>query len=440
MKRYLGVFVVILTMGLSIIANSYIGIGVNLVLILLSLLALKKGFTLEEIIDSGYSSGKKAFLVMKIFLLVGAVSSIWIMSGTIPIVVYQGVKMMNPEYFYLSSFLITSVVAFLLGSSFGTAGTVGIAMIAIGKGLGADLSIVGGTVISGAYFGDRCSPVSSSASLVATLTETNLYTNIKNMFKTGTLPFIVTGILYVFCNSGGDKIVKNISMLDLLEKNFTLSHLNFLPIIVILFLTLFRTNVKISLSISILVAIILSFFVQGYGVVEILKTLVLGFFFEKDNPLYTILKGGGVISMWKTCMIVFISCCLSGIIQKLHLFDKFEEIILKSKGEASLYVSTMVVSVITGMLGCNQSIAIVMTIDIMKNIYKVKGIVKEKFAIDIENSAIVLAAIIPWNLASLVPATVMELQGLSYLKYSYFIYTLCLFTLIGKGVSQLKKL
>lgn len=432
MKKYLGVMVVILTMSLSILADSYIGIGVNLVLILLSLLALKKGFSLEEIIDSGYSSGKKAFLVMKIFLLVGAVSSIWIMSGTIPIVVYQGVRLMNPEYFYLSSFLITSVVAFLLGSSFGTAGTVGIAMIAIGKGLGADLSIVGGTVISGAYFGDRCSPVSSSANLVATLTETNLYINIKNMFKTGTIPFIITGILYVFCNSNGDKIVKNISMLELLESNFNLSYLNFLPIGIILFLTLFRTNVKISLSLSILAAIFLSFFIQGYEIIDIFKTLIFGFFFEEKNPLYNILKGGGVISMWKTCMIVFISCCLSGIIQKLQLFNKLESFILKSKNEMGLYIWTMIVSIITGMFGCNQSIAVVMTIDIMKNSYKIKEIAKEKFAIDIENSAIVLSALIPWNLASLVPATVMEMKNFEYLIYSFYVILLPIFTLTYK--------
>lgn len=432
MKKYLGVMVVILTMSLSILADSYIGIGVNLVLILLSLLALKKGFSLEEIIDSGFSSGKKAFLVMKIFLLVGAVSSIWIMSGTIPIVVYQGVRLMNPEYFYLSSFLITSVVAFLLGSSFGTAGTVGIAMIAIGKGLGADLSIVGGTVISGAYFGDRCSPVSSSANLVATLTETNLYTNIKNMFKTGTIPFIITGILYVFCNSNGDKIVKNISMLELLESNFNLSYLNFLPIGIILFLTLFRTNVKISLSLSILAAIFLSFFIQGYEIIDIFKTLIFGFFFEEKNPLYNILKGGGVISMWKTCMIVFISCCLSGIIQKLQLFNKLESFILKSKNEMGLYIWTMIVSIITGMFGCNQSIAVVMTIDIMKNSYKIKEIAKEKFAIDIENSAIVLSALIPWNLASLVPATVMEMKNFEYLIYSFYVILLPIFTLTYK--------
>ncbi|WP_294703617.1 Na+/H+ antiporter NhaC family protein [uncultured Fusobacterium sp.] len=432
MKKYLGVMVVILTMSLSILADSYIGIGVNLVLILLSLLALKKGLSLEEIIDSGFSSGKKAFLVMKIFLLVGAVSSIWIMSGTIPIVVYQGVRLMNPEYFYLSSFLITSVVAFLLGSSFGTAGTVGIAMIAIGKGLGADLSIVGGTVISGAYFGDRCSPVSSSANLVATLTETNLYTNIKNMFKTGSIPFIITGILYVFCNSNGDKIVKNISMLELLESNFNLSYLNFLPIGIILFLTLFRTNVKISLSLSILAAIFLSFFIQGYEIIDIFKTLIFGFFFEEKNPLYNILKGGGVISMWKTCMIVFISCCLSGIIQKLQLFNKLESFILKSKNEMGLYIWTMIVSIITGMFGCNQSIAVVMTIDIMKNSYKIKEIAKEKFAIDIENSAIVLSALIPWNLASLVPATVMEMKNFEYLIYSFYVILLPIFTLTYK--------
>lgn len=426
MKKYLGVILVLTTMILNILVKSYVGIGVNGVLIFLGIIALIKGFKLEEIVENGYLSGKKSLLVIKIFLLVGGISSIWIMSGTIPTVVYQGIRLMNPNYFYLSSFLITSVVAFLLGSAFGTSGTVGIAMIAIGKGLGADLSIVGGTVISGAYFGDRCSPVSSSANLVATLTKTNLYINIKNMLKTGAIPFVLSGILYVLCNSGSNEIVKNIAMLDLLEKNFNLTYLNFLPIVIILVLTLLKVNVKISL--------ILSYFIQGREIVDIVRTLFLGFFLERDNPLYPILKGGGILSMWKTAIIIFISCCLSGLIQMLKIFSKIEEIILKSKSEFSLFIWTVIVSIIAGMLGCNQSIAVVMTIDIMKKIYEIKKISREKFAIDIENSAIVLAAGIPWNLASLFPATVMELPSLKYLAYSYFIFLVPIVRIIEKKI------
>ena len=429
MKKYLGVILVLTTMILNILVKSYVGIGVNGVLIFLGIIALIKGFKLEEIVENGYLSGKKSVLVIKIFLLVGGISSIWIMSGTIPTVVYQGIRLMNPNYFYLSSFLITSVVAFLLGSAFGTSGTVGIAMIAIGKGLGADLSIVGGTVISGAYFGDRCSPVSSSANLVATLTKTNLYINIKNMLKTGAIPFVLSGILYVLCNSGSNEIVKNIAMLDLLEKNF-----NLLPIVIILVLTLLKVNVKISLILSIVMAMILSYFIQGREIVDIVRTLFLGFFLERDNPLYPILKGGGILSMWKTAIIIFISCCLSGLIQMLKIFSKIEEIILKSKSEFSLFIWTVIVSIIAGMLGCNQSIAVVMTIDIMKKIYEIKKISREKFAIDIENSAIVLAAGIPWNLASLFPATVMELPSLKYLAYSYFIFLVPIVRIIEKKI------
>lgn len=436
MNKYLGVIVVISTMIASIVVKSYVGIGVNGVLIFLGILALMKGFKLEEITKSGYSSGRKSLLVIKIFLLVGGVSSIWIMSGTIPLVVYEGVKLMNPDYFYLSSFLITSVVAFLLGSAFGTSGTVGIAMIAIGKGLGADLAIVGGTVISGAYFGDRCSPVSSSANLVATLTKTNIYVNIKNMFKTGAIPFILAGVFYIFCNNGENEIVKNITMLDLLEKNFNFTWLNFLPIVIILVLTLFKVNVKISLTFSIIIAMLLSYFIQEEEIVKILKTLFFGFLFEESNPLYPILKGGGIISMWKTSMIIFISCCISGIIQMLKLFSKVEEMILRSKSEFSLFIWVVGISLITGMLGCNQSIAVVMTIDLMKRIYDAKVISREVFAIDIENSAIVLAAAIPWNLASLFPATVMELPDLRYLTYSYFIFLIPLVRLIEKKINK----
>lgn len=109
MKKYLGVILVLTTMILNILVKSYVGIGVNGVLIFLGIIALIKGFKLEEIVENGYLSGKKSLLVIKIFLLVGGISSIWIMSGTIPTVVYQGIRLMNPNYFYLSSFLITSV-------------------------------------------------------------------------------------------------------------------------------------------------------------------------------------------------------------------------------------------------------------------------------------------------------------------------------------------
>ena len=179
---------------------------------------------------------------------------------------------------------------------------------------------------------------------------------------------------------------------------------------------------------------ILSYFIQGREIVDIVRTLFLGFFLERDNPLYPILKGGGILSMWKTSIIIFISCCLSGLIQMLKIFSKIEEIILKSKSEFSLFIWTVIVSIIAGMLGCNQSIAVVMTIDIMKKIYEIKKISREKFAIDIENSAIVLAAGIPWNLASLFPATVMELPSLKYLAYSYFIFLVPIVRIIEKKI------
>lgn len=330
MKKYLGVILVLTTMILNILVKSYVGIGVNGVLIFLGIIALIKGFKLEEIVENGYLSGKKSLLVIKIFLLVGGISSIWIMSGAIP--------------------------------------------------------------------------------------------------------FVLSGILYVLCNSGSNEIVKNIAMLDLLEKNFNLTYLNFLPIVIILVLTLLKVNVKISLILSIVMAMILSYFIQGREIVDIVRTLFLGFFLERDNPLYPILKGGGILSMWKTAIIIFISCCLSGLIQMLKIFSKIEEIILKSKSEFSLFIWTVIVSIIAGMLGCNQSIAVVMTIDIMKKIYEIKKISREKFAIDIENSAIVLAAGIPWNLASLFPATVMELPSLKYLAYSYFIFLVPIVRIIEKKI------
>ena len=137
-----------------------------------------------------FNGGKRAFVVLEIFLLIGIITGTWIASGTVPAIIYYGIKYMNPNFFILYTFLISCIVSFLLGTSLGTVSTVGVALILMAKGGNINIDIAAGAIIAGAYFGDRCSPMSSSAILVANLTRTNLYTNISNMFKTAVIPFI----------------------------------------------------------------------------------------------------------------------------------------------------------------------------------------------------------------------------------------------------------
>lgn len=403
-------------------------IGLIIFLILLTCFARFEGKSFKEIFLSAWISGKKSFIILNIFILIGAITSSWIISGTIPTIVYLGLKFMNPEYYYISVFVITSCVSFLLGSSFGTLGTVGIVLITIGRGLNVDLNIAGGAILSGSFLGDRCSPVSSSASLVATLTETELYTNMKNMFFTGFVAFTTSCLIYLFLpkpefTSTGDNI-----LISEIVKYYKIGFFPLIPAIIILVCGALRVNVKLSMLFSVLSSILIAAFLQGNLISDIFKTIVLGYHFPHSGPLSEILKGGGLISMLKASIIVFISCLLSGVLDHISIFNKIKSKLEKLKTKKDLFLATVVTAFISSGIGCNQSIATVLTDNLMKKAYRNLDIPKDTFALHLENSCIVIAPLVPWNIASLIPMTIIGVTGLSYLKYSFFLYLLPLIT------------
>lgn len=438
MKKIYLVAFLMASLSLFYIEKFNIGIGIVLVLVSLITFGVFKTKSLDKIIDMGYASGKKSFLVVKIFFLVGMISSIWINSGTIPGIVYYGIKFIEPAHFFILTFLIVSAVAFLLGSSFGTVGTVGIALMAVGKGIGVDPNITGGAILSGAYFGDRTSPVSSSANLVAVLTETELYTNIKNMLKTTAIPYAVTSLFYVMIADKNISSVGENPLSGMILENFTLNWIIFIPVLVILISAILKISVKLSMGISIGAASVIGFFLQGYTLFELAESLVMGFVLKGDTPLKLIIKGGGIISMWKACLIIFLSCFMAGIVQELKLLNGFDALLLKAKTRAQLFMATLVTSVITSAAGCNQAIAVVLTAEIMKPIYETKKVSKDEFAVDIENSSIVIPALIPWNIAGLIPAGMLGLHSLGYLKYSFYMVILPLWILIAYQLKREK--
>ena len=154
----------------SVLKGIYVGIPLFLSFLTFALISWKRGFSLKDIYTMSYNGSKKSFVVLKIFLFIGAITSVWMAAGTVPGIVYYGIKFMNPKFFILYSFLICTLVSFLLGTALGTVSTAGLALIVMARSGNMNLNIAAGAIMAGAYFGDRCSPMSSSANLVANLT------------------------------------------------------------------------------------------------------------------------------------------------------------------------------------------------------------------------------------------------------------------------------
>lgn len=425
-NTYLIISVIIAFVLLILCTLNGIFIGFPLVLCFLNFafIAWQRGYPLKDIIRMSYQGGKKSFIVLRILVLVGAITSLWMASGTTPAILYYGIQLINPKLFIMYAFLISSSVSFLLGTSFGTVSTVGLSLILMAKSGNIDADIAAGAIVAGAYFGDRCSPMSSSANLVAHLTETDLYPNIKNMLRTGTLPFILSIFFYLMLSLHHPLTFTENTMANEISNVFGLHWVTLLPALAILILAIARVDVKISMLVSILLAMSISFSLQHYNVLEILRIMLLGFNLDIDSPLRTILKGGGIISMWKVSVVVFVSCCWAGLFAETNLLEDLDEILSKAKSRPATFLMTTTVSIVTAILGCSQTIAIVLTSSLMTKVYAKNKFARYQLAVDLENTCVPLAALIPWNTAAFVLTSTMNVSLVGFIPYAIYLYLL----------------
>ena len=422
MAIFVNLIVTLMLLIYSILNGIFVGFPLLFCTIFFFFIAKSKGASHGTLWASVKNGSQKALLLLRIFILIGIITGVWRASGTVPIIVYYGIEYMQPQWFILYAFLMTSLVSVLLGTSFGTVGTVGVAIILMAKSGNVDLNLTAGAIMAGAYFGDRCSPMSSSANLVANLTDTNLYDNIKRMFKTGAIPLVLAIIGYGVLSWLAPLSQSSQAMNQQIALTFNTHWLSLIPALLILIFAAFKLDVKISMLISIVSAGVIAYFLQGYAINEIFKFAVVGFTLPKENPLSAIMMGGGILSMWKAIFIVFVSSVLANLFEKTGLLHTLDASLAKAKGHFQLYTQMLVVGTLSCAIDCNQSIAVFLSEQLLRKPYEKNGISKWDLAIDIENTGIVIAALIPWNIAAFVPTATLGVSPTAYLPYAFYLY------------------
>ena len=414
---------------LSVYKGIFLAYPLLAALILFSIIASRRGYALKDILTMIYNGGKKSLIVIKVFILIGAIMAIWMASGTVPAIVYYGVRFIKPDVFILCAFLISCFVSFLIGTSVGTSGTVGIALIVIARGGGVNIAATAGAIIAGAYFGDRCSPMSSSANLVAYLTGTNIYENIKNMFKTCIVPFSGSIIFYYVLSRMFPLHNSANGINNEILKAFSVNIIVLLPALIIIAFSVFKVNVKTSMVVSIITAFLLGVMVQHETVLNCAKFIIFGYSMDKSNPLYPIIKGGGIISMLKTSLIIYVASAFAGIVEGTKMLNSIEEITQKANSRCELFRNVAITSVFTAAVGCSQAFAVILTHILNKKAYERNKIDNYSMSIDLENTAIMISGLIPWNIALLVPITILGTSA-SCIPYLFYIYFLPIWNLI----------
>ena len=275
--------------------------------------------------------------------------------------------------------------------------------------------------------------MSSSANLVAQITETDLYENIVNMIKTSLLPFIISVVLYGILSYFYPITKTSDLLLEGIQYNFHISLWTLLPAISIILLSFLKIRVKISMSISIFISLIISLAIQKYSLLENLKFLIFGFRIQQSTPIAAALQGGGILSMMKVGVIVFISSAFSGIFEGTDLLGEIIDRLNKKKNRQKVFAQTILVSLASSIIGCTQVLAVMLTHILTKQSYKTNKLSKNEVAIDLENSAIMIAPMIPWNVAALVPLTTMGVSPKALL-YSFYLLLVPLMYWIHLGI------
>ena len=412
-------------------------------LVIFTLHGRQQGFSWKELGKMIGAGVKTSASVLLVFPLIGMLTALWRACGTLPFIICCAVDLIRPQILLLMTFLLNCGVSVLTGTAFGTAATMGTICVSVGMSMGMDPVLLGGAMLSGVFFGDRCSPVSTSALLVSELTETNIYDNIKRMLKTALVPFLLSCGIYAalgMLKSGGGAAGE---LWSLYGREMALHWVMCLPAVLILALSLLRVKVKRAMAASILASVVLCVFLRRLDAVTILKTAVWGYTAADAevgamlngggvlSRLRAAFNGGGILSILRVAMIVMISSAYSGIFRKTGLLDRLCARITVLSEKTSPYAAMLLTALLAGLLACNQTLTIILTHQLCAPLQQSK----EQFAINLENSAVVVAPLIPWSIAGATPLSAVG-APLTGMALACFLYILPLCELVRHAASS----
>ena len=431
----MGSIITISLFSLSLIVCLFLNFSVVYALIIGYIIfisyGLIKGYNLKVLVKKSFEGMLTVKNILLVFILIGMITALWRASGTIAFIVYMGSKLISPSILILLTFLLCAVLSLLIGTSLGTAATMGVICFSIGKTMGINPYYIGGAVLSGIYFGDRCSPMSTSALLISELTKTNLYTNIKMMIKTSIIPFIVTCVFYLFLGFKSTISFVSLNVTEVFKQNYNLNIVVIIPAILIIILSALKINVKKTMLVSIVISFFISIFIQKKSVLSIIKYCIYGYY-NSNEKLNLMMKGGGIVSMINVSLIVGISSSYSGIFKETKLLVSLKEHLKVFAKKTSNYFVIFLSSIISGAIACNQSLGIILTNELSEEIVD-----KRERAIILENTVVLLVGLIPWNIAMDVPLKTLDVGIISGF-FAFYLYFLPLWNLFLNFIKERK--
>jgi NhaC family Na+:H+ antiporter len=391
-----------------------------------AIIGMRAGYSWKDI-ETGMLNGiTNSLQAIVILAIIGILIGVWILSGVVPTMLYYGLKILHPKIFLPATLIICAITSLATGTSWGTAGTIGIALIGIGEGLGFPLPIVAGAVLSGAYFGDKMSPLSDTTNMAPAMVGTDLYTHIKHMsYTTGVsfgLAFLIEVVIGFFYGGGEANLEKVNQILTGIDAQFSVNPLLLIPPLIIIVLAFRKIPAVPGIVIGILAAAILGVIFQRNSFGNLLSASYGGYASSSGvEAVDNLLTKGGLESMMYTVSLVICAMMFGGIMEKTNQVRVVVNVILKkAQSTGSLITATVLTAIGANLILCEQYMAIVMTSKMYAQAYKEKGLHPKNLSRAVEDSATVTANLVPWNSGGAYMAATLGVATIAYLPFNFF--------------------
>ncbi|WP_227989300.1 Na+/H+ antiporter NhaC [Morganella morganii] len=431
----------LLSVSLVFIILGYTLLGIRLEALLcitaifISFIALWLGHTFQEIIDEIVKKFAQALPSLMIVMCVGGVIGVWMSSGTIPYLITIGLEIINPQYIVFIAFIVTSIVATCTGTSWGSAGTIGVALMGVAHGLDANLAAVAGAIVGGAYFGDKISPLSGSSNFAAIVNNLDLYVHIKHLCKTTIPAYLISAVVYFVIGLNTDATTGSIdSTRQTVDQIQNLYHTHWIlsvPIFIVLVGALMKKPVIPVLLFATAISIAISYFTQGIGIIENLNIWVSGFSVStltsqsQDVPetIRNLLERGGVTSMMPLILVILCAFSFAGplsLTQALDTIINYFTLIVKSA--AGLIFSTIAACIALIAATGNNNIACLLPSELFRKAFENNGLHRKNISRTVEDAATVIEPLIPWTAAGVFMAATLGVPTLDYALWAIQCY------------------
>jgi NhaC family Na+:H+ antiporter len=391
-----------------------------------AVVGMRAGFSWKEI-ETGMLNGiTNSLQAIVILAIIGILIGVWILSGVVPTLLYYGLKILHPKIFLPATLIICSITSLATGSSWGTSGTIGIALIGIGDGLGFPLPVVAGAVLSGAYFGDKMSPLSDTTNMAPAMVGTDLYTHIKHMVYTTGVSYVLTLIIEIalgFFYGGGEANLESVNqILSGIDAQFSVNPLLLLPPAIVMALAFRRIPAVPGIVIGIISAGILGVIFQGNTFGSLLSAAYGGYTSNSGvEAVDNLLTKGGFESMMYTVSLVICAMMFGGIMEKTNQLRVVVTVILKkAQSTGSLITATILTAIGSNLILCDQYMSIVMTGKMYAQSYTDNNLHPKNLSRAIEDSATVTANLVPWNSGGAYQAATLGVPTIAYLPFNFF--------------------